>query len=62
MYTHHQETAEKVWTIVHGLGKYPNVKVVDSTHELCYGDVKYPNIDTVTIEFGAPFGGYAYLD
>ncbi len=62
MYTHLQETAEKVWTIVHGLGKYPNVKVVDSTHELCYGDVKYPNIDTVTIEFGAPFGGYAYLD
>lgn len=62
MYTHLQETAEKVWTIVHGLGKYPNVKVVDSTHELCYGDVKYPNIDTVTIEFGAPFGGMAYLD
>lgn len=62
MYTHAQETAEKVWTIVHGLGKYPNVKVVDSTHELCYGDVKYPNIDTVTIEFGAPFGGMAYLD
>lgn len=62
MYTHLQETAEKVWTIVHGLKKYPNVKVVDSTHELCYGDVKYPNIDTVTIEFGAPFGGYAYLD
>lgn len=62
MYTHHQENAAKVWTIVHGLGKYPNVKVVDSTHELCFGDVKYTNIDTVTIEFGAPFGGYAYLD
>lgn len=62
MYTHAQESAAKVWTIVHGLGKYPNVKVVDSTHELCYGDVKYPNIDTVTIEFGAPFGGMAYLD
>ena len=62
MFKHVQSEPSDEWRILHGLGKYPNVKVVDSYGELCYGDVFYESEDIVVVKFGGEFSGYAYLD
>lgn len=55
-------TASKVWTVEHNLGKIPNVKVIDSNGELVYGDVYHVDMNNVRIEFGGAFVGDVYLD
>lgn len=62
MYHHTQGTAAKEWRVEHGLGKFPNVRIVDSNKMLCYGDVKYINDAVLTITFGAAEKGDAYCD
>lgn len=62
MYKHVQSEASDTWRILHGLHKYPNVKIVDSMKQLCYGDVIYESEDIVEVKFGAAESGVAYLD
>lgn len=60
---HHKQTQPSVeWKIYHGLGKYPNVKIVDTLKQLCLGDVYYIDENNVTIKFGGAESGDAYLD
>jgi hypothetical protein len=60
-YTHDQASPSATWTIVHSLGYYPNVAVVDSAGDDVEGLVTYADVNTVTIAFSAAFGGKAYL-
>jgi hypothetical protein len=60
-YTHDQVTPASTWTIVHSLGYHPNVAVVDSAGDGVEGLVTYVDVNTVTVEFNAAFGGKAYL-
>ena len=60
-YVHHQAVPTAVWTIVHGLGYFPNVTVFDTTGDTVEGDVAFPDADTVVLTFSAGFGGTAYL-
>lgn len=62
MYVHNQGDPLKEWTIAHNLNKVPNVKVIDSTGNQVYGDVKIENMNIVTVSFGGAFSGIAYLD
>lgn len=62
MYTHTQGDPLKEWTITHNLNKVPNVKVIDSTGQQVYGDVKIENMNVVIVSFGGAFSGIAYLD
>ena len=62
MYHHKQTSARTEWVITHNLGKMPNVKIVDSLKQLCFGDIFYNDMNTVTIRFGAAESGDAYLD
>ena len=62
MVHHVQTTPAKVWYINHGLGKFPNVKIVDSAKQLCMADVYFVDEDNVRIEFGSAQSGSAYLD
>lgn len=62
MYHHVQTDSAKVWRVEHGLGKYPNVRIIDSNRMLCYGDVQYLNDSVLTITFGAAEKGDAYCD
>lgn len=62
MYVHNQGDPLKEWTITHNLNKVPNVKVIDSTGNQVYGDVKIENMNIVTVSFGGAFSGIAYLD
>lgn len=61
-YLHDQMIAASTWNITHNLDKYPSVTVVTSAGDEVEGDVTYPSINTVQINFSAAFGGKAYLN
>lgn len=62
MVHHPQEQPKEIWYIQHNLGKYPNVKIVDSNKQLCMADIIYPDENNVIIKFGFAESGHAYLD
>lgn len=59
-YTHSQSVASTVWTVVHGLGKYPSVDVEDSAGDPIVGAVEYIDLNTLTITFSAAVGGRSF--
>ena len=61
-FVHSQNTASAVWTITHGLGKYPAVTVIDSAGTEVIGDVNHIDTNTVQITFSAAFSGKAYFN
>lgn len=60
-YEHVQSEAFAVWTITHGLGFRPNVRVLDATGSTIEGDVAYVDANQLTITFSLPLTGTAYL-
>lgn len=62
MYHHVQTTPAKIWAIKHDLGKFPNVKILDSSKQLCLADVFYEDENNLRIEFGSQQSGSAFLD
>lgn len=61
-YLHNQMIASATWNITHNLNKYPSVTIVNSAGDEVIGDVSYPSINSVTINFSAANGGKAYLN
>ena len=59
-YTHEQSTPSAVWLYEHGLGKYPAVRTFGTDGVEMEGDVTYPDIDTVRVEFSGSMSGTAY--
>lgn len=49
------------WTIIHGLGGYPVVTVVDNIGAVVEGDVTYLDPNTVQIVFPTPQDGKAFF-
>jgi hypothetical protein len=61
-YTHDQPLASTTWTVAHNLGGYPAVTVTDDNGERTEGAaVTYVDGNNITIRFGRPFSGHAYL-
>jgi hypothetical protein len=60
-FTFAQTSPAAVWTIVHNLGLFPSVTVVDSAGTLIEGDLAFPDMNTVTVTFSAAFSGVACL-
>lgn len=60
-FTFVQATPAASWPIVHGLGYYPQVTVVDVNGNWIISDVAYGDINSVTVTHGAPLTGSAYL-
>lgn len=60
-HVHVQDTPLALWTIVHNLGYYPNVAVVDTLQREVVGDVNYIDVNSVEVGFSAAFSGKAYL-
>lgn len=56
-----QPVPSALWTIVHNMGRRPAVTITSTADEIVDGDVRYPNLNTVTAQFSAPFAGTAYL-
>lgn len=61
-YRHVQSAASATWTIVHNLDKIPSIAIVDSVGRNVYGDVTYPDGNTIVVTFSAAIGGEAYLN
>lgn len=61
-YTHQQLIPATVWTIVHNLGKYPSVTVIDSAGTEVEGDVQFTDTNTIVITFSSAFAGKASLN
>lgn len=61
-YTHTQSVASDTWTIVHNLGSYPSVTIVDSAGDEVEGELKYISGNELHLIFSASFGGVAYLN
>ena len=59
---HDQIGADSVWSITHNLNKYPSVSVVDSGDNIILGDVRYENLNEVTVTFTADTAGRAFLN
>ena len=57
-----QATAASVWMISHNTGSHPSVTIVDGSGDTVLADVAYPDGNTVTVTFGAPTSGVAYLN
>lgn len=60
-YIHDQIAVSDVWVVVHNLGRYPSVTVVDSGDTVIVPDVHYDSSNQVTIVFGSSTSGKAYL-
>lgn len=60
-YHHVQGSPDVTWDIVHNLGIYPRVTVIDSAGSVVEGDVTYLSPNELTIDFSAAFAGEAYL-
>lgn len=61
-YTHIQIAATTLWSVIHNLGKFPSVTVIDSGDNEVIGDVLYLSNNSLEISFTVPFSGTAYLN
>lgn len=61
-YIFQQSVPSATWDIVHNLGKFPSVSVVDSAGSIVVGSVTYVSNNELTINFSAGFSGTAYLN
>lgn len=60
-YIHNQVAVSDVWVVMHNLGRYPSVTVVDSGESVIFPDIHYDSNNQVTIVFGSPTSGKVYL-
>ena len=59
-YTHVQSSAANTWTIVHSLGRFPSVTVVDSADTIVQGTVVYNTANQITVTFFQEGSAYAF--
>ena len=61
-YIHTQYVASDTWTIVHNLGKYPSITVVDSADTVVIGEIILQTTERAVISFSGAFSGKAYCN
>lgn len=61
-YVHVQNTPLAHWTVVHNLGKYPAITVVDSGGTEVVGQVNFVSTAILTIDFSGAFSGKAFIN
>jgi hypothetical protein len=59
---HTQHVPSARWEIVHNLGKYPSVVVLDSARNMFEADVDYISANYLVIMFSGPMSGTATLN
>lgn len=60
-YVFTQDVPSDTWNVVHNLGFFPNVMVVDTIMREFEGEVTQIDVNSLTIEFGYSVTGQAYL-
>jgi len=61
-YVHTQGTPSSTWTVTHNLGKYVSVEVVDTGDSVVIPSVHYDSVNAVTLSFGSPTSGKAFVN
>jgi len=61
-YAHVQAISTNLWSITHGMEKYPSVQVIDDSGNNVCGVISYTDANTLTLTFYTPFTGTAYLN
>lgn len=61
-FIHNQTVASTLWTINHGLNRWPSVMVVDSTKREVIVGVRYIDANTIQIYSDYAFAGQAFLN
>jgi hypothetical protein len=61
-YVHVQGTPASTWIVTHGLGKFPAVDVVDTGGSVVIPSVHFDDVNTVTLTFGSPTTGKAFVN
>ncbi len=60
-HVHTQPSPSASWLISHDLGGKPSVTIVDSAGTVVIGEIVYDSDTQITVNFTAPFSGFAYL-
>lgn len=61
-YVHSQISPSKEWNIVHNLGKYPSVTIVDSGGNVVIGDILYIDENQIKVSFTSEFSGKTFIN
>jgi len=61
-FTYDQVVPTAIWTVQHGLNKFPSITVVDTAKSVVVGDYTYVDNNNVILEFSAAFAGKAYFN
>jgi hypothetical protein len=61
-YIHDQQLSSITWNIVHNMGKFPSVTILDTAGDEVEGDVTHISINQLTITFSAAVAGKALLN
>lgn len=61
-YTFTQGAPSALWTIAHGLGRFPSVSTVDSAGNSFFGKVQYIDANSLSVSMSYPVSGKAYLN
>lgn len=60
-YQFNQNSPAATWPVPHGLGRIPQVVIVDTGGNRILADLVYPDNNSLVITHGAPLAGSAYL-
>lgn len=60
-FVHTQSTPAAQWVVNHSLNFNPSVTIVSTSGDMVHGDVSYPDLNQIIINFSAPFSGKVYL-
>ena len=61
-YAHDQVIASASWAVVHNLGKFPSLSIVDTGGNEVEGEVQHIDNNNLIITFSSSFAGKAYLN
>ena len=57
-----QDAPVTVWTLAHGLGRYPSVTLIDTAGDQFFAALTYLDADTIQVTLNAPCAGKAFLN
>jgi len=60
-FTYTPQDARTIWIINHNLGFNPNITILDSVGNECYGQILYNDNNSLTLTFSEAVYGTAYL-
>lgn len=61
-FVYHSEIPQKVWSILHNLGKYCSIIVVDDNKNVIYPDITYVSENEIQVSATSELTGYAFCN